>query len=337
LKDAKEDKSRLKRLKDTKEDKSRLERLKANLASATDEAVKMMEREGLSKGDMQYILLYSSRRKISTSSMNVGERLQNGDTGVPFYPTGKSSSSKMSVDRIINGNEMVVWGGKLWIEGVSTADLRPLTDDEKKKMETRQPIPAKSYSAFEAWRQSSSLQGKRIRLPGDAVLKRSALGVTAIFTSPTGRRIAGVGVKNDDAKPLSDIKVGESATLSVILETTVKGIVENQLVLTDAEFLTPESVRAEKEKQKDELEAAEKLKKGIAGTTVELTGVFLVDGTRTYEDGGIKKTIPCLVAVDVTKIKRILDREEVKEFNDARDEYESALDAVNKSKAKRKK
>jgi hypothetical protein len=98
-------------------------------------------------------------------------------------------------------------------------------------------IPIKSYAADDAWRQSATLKGERVRLTGKAEVKRTANGVYAVFKLPTGQRIATVSVKNEDAEPLAGIKVGEGATLNVNLETTVKGSVSGQLALSDAEFL----------------------------------------------------------------------------------------------------
>jgi hypothetical protein len=98
-------------------------------------------------------------------------------------------------------------------------------------------VPIKSYPAVDAWRQSATLKGERVRLTGEAEVKRTANGVYAVFKLPTGLRIATVSVKNEDAEPLLGIEVGGSATLSVNLETTVKGSVSAQLALSDSEFL----------------------------------------------------------------------------------------------------
>ena len=99
-------------------------------------------------------------------------------------------------------------------------------------------VPIKSYPIVAAWRQASALKGQRVRLTGEAEVKRSVHGVYAVFKLATGRKIAVVSVKNDDAQPLLDIKVGESETMSVNLETTVKGTSEGwYLALDDSEFL----------------------------------------------------------------------------------------------------
>jgi hypothetical protein len=68
-------------------------------------------------------------------------------------------------------------------------------------------------------------------------VKRTAKGVYAVFKLPTGRRIATVSVKNEDAEPLLGIKVDGSATLSGNLETTIQGEVSGHLALSDSEFL----------------------------------------------------------------------------------------------------
>jgi hypothetical protein len=138
-------------------------------------------------------------------------------------------------------------GKCIWLaEGRERAsDVTPKADTEGKaspstpqapRSSTRL-VPIKSYSAVDAWRQSATLKGERVRLTGEAEVKRTANGVYPVFKLPSGRRIATVSVKNEDAEPLAGIKVGEGATMNVNLETTVKGSVSAQLALSDSEFL----------------------------------------------------------------------------------------------------
>jgi hypothetical protein len=99
-------------------------------------------------------------------------------------------------------------------------------------------IPIESRPAVDVWRRPGDYQGRRVRLTGEAEVKRSAKGVYAVFRSPTGTRMATVVVRNEDAAPLLAIEVGGSAKLNVNLETTVEGTGElGQLALADAEFL----------------------------------------------------------------------------------------------------
>jgi hypothetical protein len=59
-----------------------------------------------------------------------------------------------------------------------------------------------------------------------------------VFTLPDGqRRIATVSVKNSNAEALQSLKVGESETMSVNLETTLLGVKAGLLLLADSEFL----------------------------------------------------------------------------------------------------
>lgn len=88
-----------------------------------------------------------------------------------------------------------------------------------------------------AWRDSDRLAGKRVRLTGEADLKRTANGVYAVFQSPTGLRLATVTVRNADAESLRGLEVGAAERRQVNLETTVRGGSGGQLVLDDSEFL----------------------------------------------------------------------------------------------------
>src|SRR5262249_47886254 len=101
-------------------------------------------------------------------------------------------------------------------------------------------VPIPSYSAADALRSSNSLSGERIRLTCVAEVKRSVNGVYAAFASATGRRIATVAVINEDTRPLGDIEVGGAVSLTVNLETTVRGSKSNQLALAESMFLPPE-------------------------------------------------------------------------------------------------
>jgi hypothetical protein len=99
-------------------------------------------------------------------------------------------------------------------------------------------IPIESHPAIDVWRRPGDYQGRRVRLTGEAEVKRSAKGVYAVFRTPTGTRMATVSVRNEDAEPLHAVEVGGSAKLNVNLETTVQGTGElGQLALADAEFL----------------------------------------------------------------------------------------------------
>jgi hypothetical protein len=109
---------------------------------------------------------------------------------------------------------------------------------QAEKEKSRNLVPIKSYAVVQAWRQAGALKGQHVRLTGEAEVKRTERGVYAVFTLPTGRRIATVSVRNDDAGPLLQVKVGESAAMKVNLETTIKGTGEGgALVLADSEFL----------------------------------------------------------------------------------------------------
>jgi hypothetical protein len=104
---------------------------------------------------------------------------------------------------------------------------------------TRVLVPIRSYTALDAYREAGNIKGQRIRVTGEAEVKRTERGVHAIFWHPRGggRRIATVSVKNDDAGPLADLKVGEGMRMAVNLETIVRGISAAQLVLEHSEFL----------------------------------------------------------------------------------------------------
>jgi len=89
----------------------------------------------------------------------------------------------------------------------------------------------------QAWREAAALVGRRVRLTGEAEVKRSEHGVYAVLNSPTGLRLATVTVRNADAEPLREIAIGQAVVRRVNLETTVKGGSGGQMVLADSEFL----------------------------------------------------------------------------------------------------
>jgi hypothetical protein len=96
------------------------------LAEAGAEAEKMMKEEGLSENDKDFIRGHVYQGwAFNPSPLNVSQSLQDGDMGVPYYPSGVTGTrSRMGVEKIIGGDAMVVtWGNKLWLKGVSTAGL----------------------------------------------------------------------------------------------------------------------------------------------------------------------------------------------------------------------
>ena len=60
-------------------------------------------------------------------------------------------------------------------------------------------IPIESYNAATAWRKGEELLYKRVRLTGEAEVKRSTNGVYVAFVLPTGKKFAVVSVKNEYA------------------------------------------------------------------------------------------------------------------------------------------
>jgi hypothetical protein len=105
-------------------------------AEAEAKAEQMMDRNGLSQGDKRYVRLFigefsyadSMRVRIPSRDerrppMDVSKPLRNGDFGTPYYRGSSGQTSKMVVDQIIGPDEMVVWGARLYIKGVSAAGL----------------------------------------------------------------------------------------------------------------------------------------------------------------------------------------------------------------------
>jgi len=91
--------------------------------SATAEIDKMLEREPLSESEKRCIRGCIKQGWVPTSSLNLDKPLRDGDMGVPYCLAFAGGSRKMAVDRITGSDEMVVWNGKFWIKGVSTAGL----------------------------------------------------------------------------------------------------------------------------------------------------------------------------------------------------------------------
>jgi hypothetical protein len=115
----------------------------------------------------------------------------------------------------------------------------PPKEEAKPKVEkpARKLVAIKSFDAVDAWYRADELKGRRVRLTGEATVKRSRNGVYLVFAKASGLRVATVSVKNDDAEPVAGVKVGETARRKVNLETTVKGVTSGQLILEDGELL----------------------------------------------------------------------------------------------------
>jgi hypothetical protein len=77
---------------------------------------------------------------------------------------------------------------------------------------------------------------------------------------------------------------------------------------------------------------------GLAvGSTIEVKGIFLVDGLRTYKDNSGKEwRVPYLLPVNDQKVERLLDYEEVRKWVNADVAYQQAkADSTRKAEAER--